>query len=181
MTTDSNSASPSSRDVNIALKNAEFKGYLSWEEIGDVIRTQNYDRLSRANNDTQNYVKWREETLECYTSIADFIKTNLLGFPIIESNSSVDKITAAPLDRTNLTSDLILVKNKFPYATTANIEHHVLWVLRDKAPESDEVVRFLNAQLPNYEFLFWENPPQRKTIPEVTTTITQLPFQLIST
>ena len=62
--------------------------------------------------------------------------------------------------------------NDFPYFVEPGIEHHVIWVsgFADAPLETHpEIVAELERQRPagSWEVLFWENPTELRSIPEV--------------
>ncbi|KAJ3038341.1 hypothetical protein HDV00_000762 [Rhizophlyctis rosea] len=150
---------------------AEYSGPVSWEEILDIKhRFQRDDtalhRFCRTDTVLARYKEWRAEVVERFDGVADYMKSEVLSFPT-ETNPETNKLkTVWPSDRSTL-RNRILRLNDFPYATvpSENILHYVLWSLEDLSEE--EVSQILDAKLPDWEHVFFVNPPHRKTIPEI--------------
>ncbi|KAJ3411387.1 hypothetical protein HDV05_002312 [Chytridiales sp. JEL 0842] len=65
--------------------------------------------------------------------------------------------------------DKVLVPNDFPYSTAPEekIQHLLLWSRSKEELPPEEVRDVLEREMPGYEFVYWINPPGRKTIPEI--------------
>ncbi|KAJ3327741.1 hypothetical protein HDU76_011221 [Blyttiomyces sp. JEL0837] len=63
----------------------------------------------------------------------------------------------------------VLRPNDFPYATDASqqIQHMVLWSIGEHELDPAEVEAILRSKIPGHEFIYFINPPHRKTIPEI--------------
>ncbi|KAJ3051337.1 hypothetical protein HK097_007668 [Rhizophlyctis rosea] len=150
---------------------AEYSGPCTWEEILEVKRKFATDetavyRFCRTDDVLNRYQDWRKEVLDRYDAVADYMKITVLSYPS-ESNPSTSKLRAITPEDKSVLSDLVLRLNDFPYATTPSesVLHYVLWSLTD-LPES-QIHEILSSKLPQYEHIFFENPPHRKTIPEI--------------
>ncbi|KAI9101962.1 hypothetical protein DFS34DRAFT_692631 [Phlyctochytrium arcticum] len=139
---------------------------LTWDEIRDVLDTWTLERFSRTQQVLDDYIKWRENVANSFVRPADELLIEVHGY-----HSAVDPATGKlcavpPSDASNLRR-IVLRENHFPYATKPHgeISHYVLWSLEEMSEE--QVAEYLHEQKPGFEFLYYVNPPNRKTIPDI--------------
>jgi len=105
--------------------------------------------------------------------IVDYIKHHILGYPIHLTNEIPPRIIADDPDPTSTTtttldddqSRLVLRLNDFPYHLEENIHHYVLW---SKSTLSEKDIHdIVQSKLPNHEYLYFINPPSKKTLPGI--------------
>ncbi|KAJ3209003.1 hypothetical protein HDU67_006418 [Dinochytrium kinnereticum] len=124
------------------------------------------ERFSRRPEVTDQYIKWRADMPKIYASVPDFIKIEVLAFPY-DIDGYGKKVARGDIQQPGL-KNKVLRLNDFPYATKPeeNIQHLVLWYLGEDELSRDEVVAILQEKMPGFEYLYFVNPPNRKTIPE---------------
>jgi hypothetical protein len=154
----------------------------TWEELVEIIEVeQNIPKLSRSREQQHEYEVFRYHMKEQYASTLDYILISKFGFEAKhakddschESDKSDDvchKWMAYPSLHDVQTPTIILVKNDFPYCVQDNIEHYVLWKLRE-AITSREILdardRLTSEPIRSMAILQWINPPNLKSIPEI--------------
>ncbi|KAK3942379.1 N-acetylglucosamine-induced protein 1 [Diplogelasinospora grovesii] len=103
-----------------------------WDELRNLVRTNNLSVLKRKPSDLRRYMKWTAETKAEYGSITNFLLANRLpkawGFPPF---SPVSTTPFADL------SDYRVLVNDWPYGFTPGITHVVVW-LRTLIPTDPE-------------------------------------------
>ncbi|KAI8851877.1 hypothetical protein BC829DRAFT_386217, partial [Chytridium lagenaria] len=146
---------------------AVYQGDLSWNDIKTIVKTQDFDRFSRQQYVLEEYMRWRADTTKKYASSADFIKIEVLSTSF-EIDSQGRKV-AKDDDNQYQSQRIILRPNNFPYATVAEekIQHLVLWYTGKDDISPKAVENILKDKMPGFEFIFYVNPPHKKTIPEI--------------
>ncbi|KOS19504.1 Uncharacterized protein ESCO_001271 [Escovopsis weberi] len=93
-----------------------------WENLKELIGSNNLGLLRRKPQDLERYLAWSAETKARYGSVTDFILQNRLpahwGQPPFEPESPV------PFDRD---SDFHVLVNDWPYGLVPGIAHIVVW------------------------------------------------------
>ncbi|KAI8618923.1 hypothetical protein BC830DRAFT_1106675 [Chytriomyces sp. MP71] len=146
---------------------APFTGIQSWEQLLQTVQQGRVENFSRTPEVGNKYIDYLSTHVPKYASISDCVKVDVLGF-----NSLVDaegRIRAVALDEmpAGTVKPATFVKNHFPYAVEAGINHWVLWTLGDHDLSSDEVKVILDAEFGREdEYMFFINPPHRKTVHE---------------
>ncbi|KAK2593774.1 hypothetical protein QQS21_008535 [Conoideocrella luteorostrata] len=122
----------------------EFKRH-DWDDLKQVIETNNLSVLKRAPSDLKRYMAWTAETKAQYGSMIQYLLANRLpkswGQPPFTPDSDV------PFEKP---SDYRVLLNDWPYGLEPNITHIVVWTRTviptdsdqgDMTPESRRLVR----------------------------------------
>lgn len=105
---------------------------LSWDELRNIIETNQLQLLKRRPHDLRNYLRWKHWVEETRT------RAGVLEFLVVErlhwvdearSSDTVLEVTppANPVFMANVREDLKILKNDFPYALAPGIVHVVVW------------------------------------------------------
>ncbi|KAI8920084.1 hypothetical protein DFJ77DRAFT_451034 [Powellomyces hirtus] len=139
---------------------------LDWDQSVSAIQNERWEEFSRQEQVLKNYIKWRDEVLETYVTAADQLKVEIFGYEAFTDESSGKIYARSPADPSQI-RDKVLRTNVYPYYTKppGQITHSVLWY-RDEMT-ADEINALLLERLPGNQFVFWINPPHRRTIPEI--------------
>ncbi|TPX58680.1 hypothetical protein PhCBS80983_g02989 [Powellomyces hirtus] len=169
---------------------------LDWDQSVSAIQNERWEEFSRQEQVLKNYIKWRDEVLETYVTAAgnipllrpsngpaplamkaarpelkacahiDQLKVEIFGYEASTDESSGKIYARSPADPSQI-RDKVLRTNVYPYYTKppGQITHSVLWY-RDEMT-ADEISALLLERLPGDQFVFWINPPHRRTIPEI--------------
>ncbi|KAK4190127.1 hypothetical protein QBC35DRAFT_491445 [Podospora australis] len=121
----------------------EFK-YHEWDELRELIDTNQLHLLKRKPSDLRRYIKWTTETKAEYGNITNFLLAHRLpkawGEPPFQPVSEI--AFADP-------SDYRVLKNDWPYGFAPGISHIVVWsrtpiatddTVGDMTPESRKIV-----------------------------------------
>ncbi|KAJ3159981.1 hypothetical protein HDU86_001246 [Geranomyces michiganensis] len=119
---------------------------LDWHEATSAIRAQKWEIFSREKQDE--------------------LLVEIFGYVSEKNPETGKKHAVLPKDPSTL-RDKVLRTNCYPYyfRPPGEITHAVLW---SRAPMTDdEIESVLKEKLPGCEWIFWVNPPGRKTIPDI--------------
>jgi hypothetical protein len=105
---------------------------ITWARAQDIVSTRTFTRFSppgggRSETVQSLYDMWRDDTLERYASVADFINIERLGFPRDPASGTSTLIRAAPLPDPP-PRKIVWWINDFPYFLEDGVEHHVVWL-----------------------------------------------------
>jgi hypothetical protein len=105
---------------------------ISWARAHDIVSTRTFTRFSppgggRSESMQSLYDTWRENTLQRYETVGDFINIERLGFPPDPDPGNSKLVRAAPLPDP-LPRKIIWWINDFPYLLEEGVEHHVVWL-----------------------------------------------------
>ncbi|GJN66638.1 hypothetical protein VFPFJ_01235 [Purpureocillium lilacinum] len=99
----------------------EFKLH-DWEDLRQIIESNNLSILKRKPSDLRRYMKWTAETKAAYGSMTNYILTHRLpnswGQPPFTPSSTI------PFEDS---SDYKVLLNDWPYGLEPNITHIVVW------------------------------------------------------
>ncbi|PWY90245.1 hypothetical protein BO70DRAFT_385105 [Aspergillus heteromorphus CBS 117.55] len=96
----------------------------TWEEIKQVIADGDMSVLKRGPTDLRNYILWTRDTRAKYGSATNFILHERLqwGTPVDGKLSCLDPVPFAN------PADYRVLRNDWPYGTTPDITHLVVWL-----------------------------------------------------
>ncbi|KAI8816787.1 uncharacterized protein EV422DRAFT_269229 [Fimicolochytrium jonesii] len=157
---------------------------LNWEQIRHIVDTGQWEKFSREQKVIDDYVIWRDSVQRTYNAAADQLRIEIFGWAS-ELDPATNRLRAIPVHSTTTVPtpngfvdalstapvvpvvDKVLRQNFYPYWTTpaGEITHYVLWSVEEMSAE--EVGAFCEQEKPGYEFIYFVNPPHRKTIPEI--------------
>jgi hypothetical protein len=152
-----------------------------WTELVRIIQEDDLARLSRSESQQREYEIFRYYLKLYYKSIVDFVLCTKFGIPMqwneetklwqASSADDVNSETTTTTTTTTPTTDtgrMVLVPNDFPYSMQPGIIHYILWK-RTKITPSDieEATDELKKQLSAEDIVFWVNPPNLKSLPEI--------------
>lgn len=61
-----------------------------------------------------------------------------------------------------------IARNAFPYNVAHNVIHYVLWLAKeDDVVNKDNILVHLQTRFPNKPFVWFENVPERKSVPSI--------------
>ncbi|KAL2127494.1 hypothetical protein VTI74DRAFT_10637 [Chaetomium olivicolor] len=116
----------------------------TWDELRDLIQSNNLAHLKRKPSDLRRYIKWTAETKASYGSITDFLIAHRL--PKAWGSPPFKPASDTPFaDR----SDYRVLINDWPYGFAPGITHIVVWsrtpiatddTVGDMTPESRKIV-----------------------------------------
>ncbi|ROW12133.1 hypothetical protein VMCG_00182 [Cytospora schulzeri] len=122
---------PKEQDVPFPLTDADkwvlsqtdedFK-YHDWDELKQIIKTNNLSVLKRKPSDLRRYMKWTAETKATYGSMTNYLMEHRLP-------KSWGALPFTPASQTPFAdpSDFCVLSNDWPYGLTPNITHIVVW------------------------------------------------------
>ncbi|KXS09585.1 hypothetical protein M427DRAFT_38722 [Gonapodya prolifera JEL478] len=140
-----------------------------WRELKRAVDEENWDVLARTQDVLDKYMQWRESVLPQYVSAEDYLKETIFSWPMEADPVSGRKHALEwPADRP--TPEPVIRLNDFPYSAEPGIVHQVVWfhpkhALPTFASVMDAIHRKYSPE--RFEFLVWENPLVRKTVPGV--------------
>ena len=149
----------------------------SWEELVQIIEVeQDIYKLSRSRQQQHDYEVFRHHMKEQYRSTIDFILISKLGVEAIEDTGDGDtNISMQPKWKAKhsladmQTPIMKLIPNDFPYFNEDGIEHYIYWKtlkpITDQ--EIDQQKEVLRERFGASDILFWINPPELRSIPEI--------------
>lgn len=173
---------PETKDNELLIPTRKY-GYrtkpFSWNELHQIIvQDNNLARLSRSMSQEETYQKYRQELLEEYVSIYDYILHSKFGYPkrrrsVLETTNDDHRWEAyPPPSQPPNSAQVVLVPNDFPYFTESGIVHWVLWKRHGKIDHNDinqakeKLLKQFHAENGN-AFIHWENPPHLKSLPDI--------------
>lgn len=142
----------------------------SWDELqtfvnGNVLHKEGVLILGRPAEFDAEYTKEKREVKAIYVEYIDFIKSKYLAYDLeeIQCDDGVKLRAIAPVtDRYEYHS---LRPNMYPYSLEPSVKHFVLWSTKRLNP--GQIENCIKKEYPNQEYLWWENPLNLKSIPEV--------------
>ena len=159
-------------DKRIQLPHLQY-GYrtepMNWTEVSRAVAVD-VALLSRSVQQQADYEIYKRHILKKWKSVLDHVLVNKLG---LERRTDSQGLFYAANNTSSSNSGqrpAVLVKNSFPYYTTPEIEHYVLWKLTGGINEQD----IANAKLQLateladlVDTLHWINPVHVKSLPEI--------------
>lgn len=135
---------------------------MDYRVIRSAVHRARFDILSDCRSfETQAKYRAFRVGPSAWASTEDRLKHTLFGAPVEATSDGPARSGAIPAR-----APAVLVPNDFPYYTTADVEHLVLWA--PFALTREFVTAFLDAQLAaDAEVAFFVNPPQNKTVPGI--------------
>ncbi|KAK1239136.1 hypothetical protein MKX08_006197 [Trichoderma sp. CBMAI-0020] len=118
-----------------------------WDDLRQIIETNNLSVLKRKPSDLRRYIAWTTETKAQYGTITEYILQNRLpkawGLPPFVPESQV------PFDAA---SDYKVLLNDWPYGMTPEITHIVVWSRTPipTDPETGDLTTESRAQVENF-------------------------------
>ncbi|KAJ1986911.1 hypothetical protein GGI25_006041 [Coemansia spiralis] len=143
-------------------KSAKFVGVvrdISWNELKLLVAANRFDLLGRKSPDELEYQADLRRIREEYGSVAAFVRQVKLA-----------EFLADPSTR------YLMIPNDYPYALQGRTTHYIIWskakLTHSSVPDAKVRELFeskLDAQLGagKYEWVWFVNPPQLQSIPEV--------------
>ncbi|KAH8879108.1 hypothetical protein GQ53DRAFT_756204 [Thozetella sp. PMI_491] len=128
----------------LSLTDEEYQ-YHTWDELRDIIETNNLQVLKRKPSDLRRYMKWTAETKSKFGSMTAYLLENRL--PKAWGPIPFTPVSPIPFHEP---SDYRVLANDWPYGFTPGITHIVVWSRTliptdsetgDMTPESRQVVR----------------------------------------
>jgi len=123
---------------------------VSWEELRELISSDNLGELARSKQVLEDYQKRSVEIKKEYYSIKDYIQIRFLKYPYSEVDVEEPNDPTFPATSPKIIikkkqaittspppSQIALYPNDFPYFFPSNIDHLVLWC--DKPLSKEEV------------------------------------------
>jgi len=148
---------------------------LEWEELRDIIGTGELAKLSRCVEDQKEYEIWKRDLKSHWKSVYDYLLCNKFGMEgCFERRTDAETglyCAHPPLSEYAGGTRKALVANDFPYYTTKNVEHWVLWKLGGEPCDDGDIRQAeqdLRAKLGDVvDCLHWVNPPHLKSLPDI--------------
>lgn len=105
---------------------------LTWEELQNIIATNQLQLLKRRPHDLRNYLRWKHWVEETRT------RAGVLEYLVVERLHWVDEVRSSeikvevkapsnPVFMANVAEDFKILHNDFPYAMAPGIIHVVVW------------------------------------------------------
>lgn len=117
---------PTDRE-NLAGGDENFKPH-DWDDLKDIIATNNLAILKRKPSHLRRYIKWTNQTKNTYGSITAFILSERLywkALPLVNGESpSFQCNNTVPFTDPN---DYKILLNDWPYGFTSDVTHIVIW------------------------------------------------------
>ncbi|KAF9418183.1 hypothetical protein BGZ94_009762 [Podila epigama] len=178
------SSSPPSTPATPLVFKKPTKHQFSWAELTKLIADKNLKPMARSETVQAAYQKAIKRRTKKYGSPGEYIRQRVLHWPPSETqDSSRPPSSASSHSDGNESStscaspppspsapqdplEIALRKNEFPYSVKKGIEHWLIW---SRHPLTDEVWirRYLEERLPGREFLFFVNPPELRSVPNI--------------
>eukprot|EP00741_Cyanophora_paradoxa_P001299 tig00000478_g1255.t1 len=137
-----------------------------YEDVEYCIQTQQWELLKRNADQNKIYYAFAARILEGYETVGDELLERLWGFPLVPSAARPGTVRA---DRGGKEvppgARALLRNNNFPYELAEEVTHHVLWSLDPMSPA--QVRALLEGELRGRRWVFYENPPAKKTVPTI--------------
>ena len=147
----------------------------TFEELHQIITVEhNVAKLTRSEQQQYAYEVFMYHMKEQYVSTVDYILISKFGFDAVKDEENVDccpkqttptKYKADPSCHAGA-SNVLLVRNDFPYYCDDSIVHYVLWKIPNKitSEDMDRARHTLRTEMKAIEILHWENPPNIQSI-----------------
>ncbi len=138
-----------------------------WVKNDGTISEQGSTGLRRTLAMENRYKLQREDRGSKWVSYADFIRCHVFKqkheeVKVKRSNEEV-VLLKSPKKKGRRLSNLQI--NDFPYTFAENIEHAVLF--STDSMDKKNVERMIEEKYPNKEYLWWRNPANKQSIPDV--------------
>jgi len=142
---------------------------MDYRLIRSAVHRARFDILSDCRSfETQAKYRAFRAAPSSWASTEDRLKHVLFGAPVLRATEKQEE-RGEGKDRSGAIPEgvgAVLVPNDFPYFTSADVEHLVLWAPFELT--GDFVTRFLDAHIPgDAEVAFFVNPPANKTVPGI--------------
>lgn len=115
----------------LSLTDEEYVKH-DWEELQEIIKTNDLAALKRRPSDLRRYMKWTADTKAEYGSITNYLIIHRL--PKAWGNPPYVPVSTTPFAET---SDYRVLSNDWPYGLANDITHIVVWT-RALIPIDDE-------------------------------------------
>ncbi|KAF5101161.1 hypothetical protein D0Z00_001007 [Geotrichum galactomycetum] len=114
---------------------------LSWEELANIIATNQLQLLKRRPHDLRNYLRWKHwvEQTRPRAGVLEFLVVERLHWvDELRSSDTVLEVKppVSPVFMANAAEDLKILSNDFPYALVPGIVHVVVWT-KTKIPVAE--------------------------------------------
>ena len=146
----------------------------TWDDLtpfvnGNIMSHDAFQLLYRLPQTQRTYVLQREEKRRFYVHYSDFIKHKFLSFDVhrVADDDGTEKLKALPAPRTKQDMVLNLVLNDFPCEVQTPLQHYVLFATHPLS--TAEVQSKITSEFPTNDYMWWENPTWRRSVPEVCT------------
>eukprot|EP00747_Dinoflagellata_sp_TGD_P182347 gnl/TRDRNA2_/TRDRNA2_36563_c0_seq1.p1 gnl/TRDRNA2_/TRDRNA2_36563_c0~~gnl/TRDRNA2_/TRDRNA2_36563_c0_seq1.p1 ORF type:complete len:258 (+),score=23.07 gnl/TRDRNA2_/TRDRNA2_36563_c0_seq1:66-776(+) len=133
---------------------------LAWEEIYSWIERGQVG-VGRSAAQVQMYNAYKDELLKTYATVADFMLVEIFRFDT-RTDENARKIALLP---EKVPHGVVWKLNDFPYYLEDGIEHHCMWSMEPLT--SDIIEEVLRIERPHHEVLWYVNPAQLRSIPEL--------------
>ncbi|KAJ3123705.1 hypothetical protein HK098_001683 [Nowakowskiella sp. JEL0407] len=143
----------------------DFTEALTWFEIQSVVSTSSFTRFSRFPETTDSYIKRKQLISQNYVSVTDYVRINILSYPSkVDEQSGKLKVSQSAKE---LEFKPVFMLNEFPYAVEDGVFHYVVWSGKWISESDACVIVDENLDPVEWEYVICENPPDRRTVPEV--------------
>ncbi|KAL9636413.1 MAG: hypothetical protein Q9164_002833 [Protoblastenia rupestris] len=114
---------------NIRLGDEHFVPH-DWEELKNIIATNNLSILKRKPSDLKRYILWTNKTKAKYGSMTNFVcKERLHWTPLPSSIAASDPVFECKNERPFASpADYKILRNDWPYGLATGITHLVVWL-----------------------------------------------------
>ena len=142
---------------------------LSWKDCQKHVQNHTLDdegvrKLIRLPQYKEMYRAQRAQNNKKYVKYSDFVKEKFLQFDV-EKVQCDGRWKLQAIAKDDEYKHCALFPNHFPYHFEDDIGHFVLWST-DEMKDS-EVDEFVEDAYPNQSYLWWRNPAQKRSVPDV--------------
>lgn len=131
---------------------------ITWENLKVFLQEKNYKSFGRSILYDAAYEREKKINNIIYNSPEDVIKIKYLNY---WSTMNENKKLCAV--RNKLSKKIAITMNLFPYYVEA--DHMLFW--SEKELKQQEIQEYLGKHFGKREFIFFRNPPERRTVPNL--------------
>ncbi|KAK9800806.1 hypothetical protein WJX73_008400 [Symbiochloris irregularis] len=140
---------------------------MTWDIASGLVKEHTFESLGQLGRDPADLVVYRRfkaQTLEEWSSMADYVQAHILGYETQTSAEDGKKSAVRP-SSTPEQPPIIWRPNDFPYNLEEGVEHHNIWC--SKPLTTDQIEQTARQHRQGWEFVYFINPEGLASIPAV--------------
>jgi hypothetical protein len=143
----------------------------TWKQLVDIVSNQELYKLKRDANMLNEYKLFMDRIKREFVSVEVYLAHKVFDAPLIKVVKEEKEIFDLDEEKKcawKSNRKIVFRPNDFPYFIKDGIHHDILW--SNETLDSDtikEVVSEKMKQLERKEFIYFENPVQLKTVPNL--------------
>ena len=136
---------------------------MEFKKVKELLKKKDFVSFYRRGDIQESYINHRKRALKIWVDINDYMLNKLFNVKFRIGNKGLKYIDMRDIPKHEMTA---LTKNDFCYYLEPGVYHYNLWKLNGKI-NKDDVKNAIDKLKDIYDvedLVYWENPPNRKTI-----------------